>query len=714
MTTTAARGSQAGVQRKLTPGFGAGPDPRETLSPMLEGLSRALGYRRAVVALYDPARSALRGTVGHNVSEAATESLEVPLAESDNPLVVSLREGVPLRVPDVRAHAGLREHMLGLFIEMDMTSFVVAPLRSSFEPPTVSSSGTQRLSTATWQGREVSAVGVVVLSKDEAITDADIDRLMPFATQAGTALVRASDVERLRDTTEQHVVEKEWLWWMVNGVADPVILTDAENDIVHKNIRAESLFRASPDDSEGKRHAISMNNFWFTAALSTSRLDEKAGRTERELTLVDPIEGTDLLFEMITFPATNYYNGARGTVSVLKNITDLRLATEQLSQNVHRLQTADEEIRLERDRLNLILRSVPNPIILMDSEDQTILMNRQAARLFQASTAAEAQRSRRAQICVSNDTKFRSFVYQLRLDPAQGMSGEIVLTDPDSYEQLSMALTSTEVRDELGAVAATVSVMQDVSRLRELERRRMEQILFDSEKLAATGRLAASIAHEINNPLEAIKNSLYLLSNKIAADDPNHRFLQIATKETDRVSRILRQMLGFYRAPKMEPTDLNKLIEEAEALVEKHLAQHRVRIENQLETGLPLIIASADQMKQVLLNIMLNAQQAMPQGGVITVTTRASQSADAEFLLSDSVHIQIGDNGKGIPEEHLPHIFEPFFSTKEGKGTGLGLWVSYGIVQNHGGSIKVRSREGRGTTFSIALPIRGPADHADA
>jgi two-component system NtrC family sensor kinase len=325
----------------------------------------------------------------------------------------------------------------------------------------------------------------------------------------------------------------------------------------------------------------------------------------------------------------------------------------------------------------------------------------------------DSHRSRRAQICITNEARFTSFVSQLRLDPAQGMTGEIVLTDPDTREQLTMAVTSTEVRDELGAVAATVSVMQDVSRLRELERRRIEQILFDSEKLAATGRLAASIAHEINNPLEAIKNALYLLTNKIASDDPNYKFLQIATKETDRVSRILRQMLGFYRPPKMEPTDINRLIEESESLIEKHLRQNRVKIENDLDPEVPLVIASADQLKQVLLNLMLNAQQAMPEGGTIYVSTRVSHGADPEFLMADSIHIQIRDTGKGIAEEHLPHIFEPFFSTKDEKGTGLGLWVSQGIVQAHGGSIKLRSREGRGTVFSVALPIGGPAENGE-
>jgi PAS domain-containing protein len=329
-------------------------DPLETLTPMLEGLSRALGYRRAVVALYDPARGVLRGTVGLNVPDALVESIEIPLGEAESPMVIALREGVPVRVDDT---SKLDEDLLGLLLEMEISSCAVVPLRSSSE----------QFGLATWQGRDVPAVGVVILSKDDTISDADIERLLPFATQAGTALVRASDVERLQDSSEQHAVEKEWLYWMVNGFADPVVLTDANNDIILQNVRAQTLFKANPDDSEGKRRAIWMNNFLFTAALSTSKLEQNAaGRSAHDLTLVDPIEGTELLLEMRMLPATNYFNGARGTVAVLTNITDLRHATEQVTQNVHRLQTAEEEIRLERDRLNLIMRSVPNPIILMD------------------------------------------------------------------------------------------------------------------------------------------------------------------------------------------------------------------------------------------------------------------------------------------------------------------------------------------------------------
>jgi signal transduction histidine kinase len=539
-------------------------------------------------------------------------------------------------------------------------------------------------------------------------------------TEPGAADGQSSAASGLVPQTQQSVqsavaqlaTEKEWLFWMINGFADPVVLTDVDNAIILQNTRAESLFKSNADDSEGKRRAISTNNSLFSAALSASVLEQNtASRATHDLTLVDPIEGTELLFEMRTMPATNYYNGARGTVAVLTNITDLRHATEQVTQNVHRLQTVEEEVSLERDRLNLVLRSVPNPIILLDIDNQPILMNHEALRLFQASPLD--RRGGRAQISMANEARFTTFVSQLRLDPAQGMSGEIVLTDPDTREPLTIAVTSTDVRDELGAVVANVSVMQDVSRLRELERRRMEQVLFDSEKLAATGRLAASIAHEINNPLEAIKNALYLLTNKTSPDDPNAKFLQIATRETERVSRILRQMLGFYRAPKMEPTDVNHLIEESESLIEKHLLQNRIKLDLDLDPALPPVVASADQIKQVLLNLMLNAQQAMPDGGTLFVTTRVSHGADPEFLMSDSVQIQIRDTGNGILEEHLPHIFEPFFSTKDEKGTGLGLWVSQGIVQAHGGSIKLRSRPGRGTSFRVTLPIGGPAEHAE-
>jgi len=209
--------------------------------------------------------------------------------------------------------------------------------------------------------------------------------------------------------------------------------------------------------------------------------------------------------------------------------------TVELTRSAQRIQSADEEIRGERDRLDLVLRSVPNPIIVVDNDNQIMSMNVAARRLF----APDAGRGQHA---LANDAKFTSFLAQLRLDPSPTTRAELALVDPTTEERLDMEINAAEVRDSHGAVVAIVSAMQEVGRLRELERRRLQQVLFETEKLAATGRLAASIAHEINNPLEAVQNALYLLGSAVPPEAKQRRYLDIAQRETQRMSRILRQM----------------------------------------------------------------------------------------------------------------------------------------------------------------------------
>ena len=669
------------LPRELLPGT----DPEAALLPMLDGLARAFGYERALVALTDERANVLRGRFGRGIADQIAEAFLVPVANAEDPSIVAFTTGVPQRVDDVSSDARITGATREVLAELGFGSFVVAPLRAAGQPP----------------------IGVVLLSKGIPASEADVQALVPFASQAGSLLAQARDVAELRQGGEAHAVEKEWLWWMVNAFADPVVVTDDQNELVLANHAAELLFKTGKDDSAGRTHAISMNNFLFTAALSTWNLQSATERT-RELTLVDPIEGSELIFEVITSPATNYRVGAKGTVSVLKNVTDLRHVTQELSANIQRLQSVDQEIRIERDRLDLVLRNVPNPIIVVDNNNEIVSLNAAAERLFKPPTDPLVD-SRRAQVAMRNDAKFTSFLAQLSLDPAPRRNGELRLTDVDSGEELEMQVTANEVRDPVGATVATVSVMQDVGRLRELERRRLEQALFESEKLAATGRLAASIAHEINNPLEAIQNALYLLVKRIPEDDPNAKFLNIAMKETERMSRILRQMLGFYRpAADLVPTDLNALIGEAEVLVAKRLRDQGVRIEKILEPDLPKVMASADQIKQVILNLVLNASEAMATGGLITVTTESHRDAGAGFIRTGAVRVQVADTGPGISEEFLPHLFEPFFSTKGERGTGLGLWVSLGIAQSHGGRLQVRNRAGGGTVFSLTLPIGGP------
>ena len=269
----------------------------------------------------------------------------------------------------------------------------------------------------------------------------------------------------------------------------------------------------------------------------------------------------------------------------------------------------------------------------------------------------------------------------------------------------------------LNSIAASVAIAIENARLyAEVkdfadELARSQAQLIQSEKLAATGKLAASIAHELNNPLQAVQSCVYLVADQTDPDDPNRQYLDIAREELDRMARIVGRMVDFYR-PSDEgriPTDVNALLENVVALVRKRLQQGGIEVDLELAPDLPLIIATGDHLKQVFLNVIINALEAMPQGGRLEMATRRISERDARtkaFADAGFVEIEFADTGVGIPAEHLNNIFDPFYTTKS-KGMGLGLSVSYGIVERHGGQIQVESKVGEGTTFLVRLPVEG-------
>nr|MDQ3805498.1 ATP-binding protein [Acidobacteriota bacterium] len=502
----------------------------------------------------------------------------------------------------------------------------------------------------------------------------------------------------LNSTVRKLQRERQWVESIMKSVADPIVLTNMDNEILLQNRRAEELFSDTRDASEGKRRALEMNDLLFSAYLSSAAVASEAV-VGRDLTLVDPFEGSDIHFEVISTPALNARGERIGMVSIFRDVTDLRRANEELARNFGKLQQAESEARRERDRLDLILEHVGHPIAVCDSSGKFILFNQRAERLFQEGGETPARAARAVR---NNSVKLTSFISALASGAETGRQAEIELIDPETGEHVPMEITSAEVMDAKGQVTAVVSILHDLSEIRELERRRVEQQLFESEKLAAVGRLAASIAHEVNNPLEAIKNSLYLLSTGKGIEQ-NSRFLDVARKETERVSHIIRQMLGFARrSGEVEWVDTNHLLEETLILVEKKMRQARVEVVRRLDPQVPRVRARADQLRQVFLNLLLNAQQAIEGAGRITITTGRYEQA-----LQPTISVQISDTGRGITEADLARIFEPFFSTRT-KGTGLGLWVTQDIVRHHGGRIEVASAEGRGTTFNIVLPVDSP------
>ena len=257
-----------------------------------------------------------------------------------------------------------------------------------------------------------------------------------------------------------------------------------------------------------------------------------------------------------------------------------------------------------------------------------------------------------------------------------------------------------------------VETLNEKVKERTEELRLAEAEVARGEKLASIGQLAAGIAHELNNPLTGVLTFTSLMRQKASEGSEEAEDLDLVIRETKRCASIIRRLLDFAREKTPEKTlvNLNQLIAETVQFVERSAALQHIEIEMDLDHDLPKLFVDADLIKQVLMNILVNAQQAIEEHGKITVRSRLCSTRKAPGRCNDTlpaVQISISDTGCGIPEANLQRIFDPFFTSKEvGKGTGLGLSVSYGIVRAHGGEIDVESTVGEGSTFRVCLPVK--------
>jgi two-component system NtrC family sensor kinase len=262
-------------------------------------------------------------------------------------------------------------------------------------------------------------------------------------------------------------------------------------------------------------------------------------------------------------------------------------------------------------------------------------------------------------------------------------------------------------KDEIGVLQKTFSEMLASIQERDKRQRVESEIrLLLSEKQASVGRLAAGVAHEINNPLTGVLTFTHMLLKRKDIDGEMKNDLTTIAKATDRVRTIVKGLLDFSRQTMLEPepTDINELVRSSLKLVENNALVKGVKLSFMPMEGLPVRKVDRSQMQSVLLNIVMNALDATDLGGSILITSNLGYSASKTE--EKGIEISVIDTGHGIPPENLERIFDPFFTTKEvGKGTGLGLSVSYGIVERHGGSIRVQSAVGKGSTFTIWLPL---------
>jgi len=544
---------------------------------------------------------------------------------------------------------------------------------------------------STCEMRAYAAAVVVELPKGH--TEQRVAELGELIDLANRYLSRLFKVEHYYNRMRDMEITIAQMGTVMQSMADPVILTDTQHRVIMQNKAAERFFRVPDEMTEGLVRAVEFNNLLFSAALSSMLVS--GSDSHRDLTLVDAIEGEEMLFEAVSAPTYGPDGIQLGTVTVMRDVTDLRRADQELRLNYERLSEAEEVVRQDRDRLNLIIENVGDPIVVCDGKAKIVLVDPLAQELFGTETDVV-----RDTVQFQNQTKLTAFIDAFTASFNDRETAPLRLFNPALRQEIEYDARSGKIFGERGQVSYTVTVLRDLTALRRVEQLKVERRMLEIEKFAATGRLAATIAHEVNNPMEAIKNAIYLLASAIPENaSPVYNILK---SETERVARIVRQMLGLYRnTEQVKPVNVNTIIEDTLLLLNRQLQRANVEVQTELEV-LPDAVIAADQIRQVLSNLVINARDAMPNGGKLRIRSRHIPGYDD---LHGWVRILIADTGSGIPTEMIRSIFEPFVTTKGERGTGLGLWIVKGIIQNHAGKLSVKSRVGHGTTFKIDLPV---------
>ena len=702
----ASRGAEqnASARLELLESLIASGEVSECAQLAVDWLSQHAGARSAICALLDTETGQLRGTAGAGVTAAQLSRLAVDKDAEAHPLAFALLRDGPIVFQNGRSRGAAAPFGPG--------PFVAVPLPIGERP----------------EGR----VGILLVAPPAKGLDREARWV---ADLLGQRLLQLKSQERLANAERRLLRERELLGNLINAVPDPVLLTDTEGRIIISNSRADALFATREDQSEGRQRAVSLNNMLFSAALSRQAIDDPAA-ARRELLLVNPTEGTDLLFELLSATVQDPREGTR-IVSILRNVTDLRAATEQIEENYRKLKLAEADVRAERDRLDLVIDSVADPILVTDPAGKILLMNTPAERLFTAQEGSEdVERAVR-----TNDAHFSSFVSNLFFT-GDGLRwrGEIALLDPSSGLPLPVEAISGKVMSEHGEVTAVVTILHD--RTEALEKGRLyEQLKQASEKLEdkvreATGELVrrnellqrqaieleqasqlksqflANMSHEFRTPLNAILGYTSMLLGGVNGEltPPQKKNLGRVDSNAKHLLSIINDLLDISRieAGKMplhlEEFALQQLVGEVLAEVEPLISRARLSASTEITGELPAISSDRQKLKQIVLNLLTNAIKFTPHGSV-KVTCRY-EAGRQEFAIS------VTDTGIGIAPQDLNKIFEDFRQaddsvTRQYGGAGLGLAICRRLAVILGGRIDVQSQLGRGSTFTFYVPRFG-------
>ncbi|HEV8439217.1 MAG TPA: ATP-binding protein [Methylomirabilota bacterium] len=551
---------------------------------------------------------------------------------------------------------------------------------------------------------------------------------------AGLLGPRITSLRSYRALSESHRKlerERSLLQAVIDAAADPILLTDTDGAMLVANASAENLFASHEEESEGRGRAVALNNMLFSAALSGAAM---AGGEilRRELLLADPQEGSDLLFELLG-TVLRESQQIIGVVSILRNVVDLRRATEEIEENYRKLRVAEADVRADRDRLRLVMDAVTDPILVTDTLGQIIEMNTPAERLLMSRPNAGEASTR----ILANDAHFSSFLSNLLFGgDATLYQAQISLTEPESGEALPFDASAAKVLSEHGELIGIVTLLHD-SREAQERQRLYEQLKAASGELeekvrqattelvrqnellrrqqiqleqasAAKSQFLANISHEFRTPLNAILGYTSMLLAGVSGEMMEEQVKDLTRVESNSKTllSLINDILDISRieSGKVPVTivafPVPELVSEVMDELDPIIARSKLKVTTELDTRATIVRSDRQKVKQILLNFLSNALKFTHEGSITVI---------AGYKGSGEVWLSVKDTGIGIAPEEQKKVFEDFHQvdsspTREYGGTGLGLAICARLASVLGGRIALDSVPGSGSTFTLVLP----------
>lgn len=666
----------------------------------LDWLGRHAGVTRALAAAAaaDPKR--LWGVASLGISTARTGEFTLNLADRKQPLVVAA-----WGIEAVHFPPGRRQPETPL----EGAGFFAIPLHPFAKSP---------------------PVGLLLIESEQPVLDPGI----LWCTE-----VLAEKLQRLHvrsgDTATGVDRERQLLYSIINAVTDPILLTDTAGKLLVGNTSAEDLFAARDDESEGRRRAVELNNLFFTSALAAQLVGPEAG-SGREVILVSPDDGSDLLFELLASPLP-LQRDETSVVSVLRNVTDLSHARQELEDNYQRLRVAEAQVRADRNRLDLIVASVADPIIVTDPSGDILMTNAHAERFFTAPPDAGQRAQRHVR---SNVAQFSSFIAGLLLSGTSDRArARTTLTDPETGRVVPLEAIVGAMRAGPSELTGVVTALHDQTEAIERERLYAElqkasaqlevkvreattelaqqnellrrQALALEQGSAAKSQFLANVSHEFRTPLNAILGYTFMLLEKAYGDlqpeqvrtvsriDANSRHLATLINDVLDIERIEAGRMPLQITTFAVEELVREVLEELAGVIAQSPAA--VRVAGDL--SMPRIRSDRQKLKQILVNLLGNALKFTREGHVDIVVRRNERKNRFTAVVRDT--------GIGIALTDYDRIFEPFQQAgRAGSrvlgGTGLGLAICRRLARMLGGDISVHSEVGVGSAFEVDLPVR--------